>query len=326
MAVSVIVPAFNYGQFIARTIESVQAQTLADWECLVVDDGSSDDTGEVVAAIAANDSRVTYLRQPNAGLSAARNAGLRATTGEFVQFLDADDLIGPRKLERQAEILASRPEVDLVYGEARFFRDATPESPRVEWKRRLSTVSGAGEPLLAALVSANITVVQAPLIRRPLLELVRGFDPDLRALEDWDCWIRCALGGGEFLHDAGTGPDYWSYVRVHGASMSNDIDGMQRTAIEVRLRIHDRLSPRLQRLNTRRIHETEASLGLREALGSSPRAGARKLFNAGASERDLRWLILGCAVPILRQRPGRWAVQSLRKARARRRRSAGSPE
>ena len=314
--VSVIIPAFNYGRFIARTIQSLQAQTLTDWECLVVDDGSSDDTGEVVGAITANDPRINYLRQPNAGLGAARNAGIRATNGEFVQFLDADDLIGPRKLERQAEILRSHPEVDLVYGDARYFREDTPDSPRVEWDRRFSTVSGAGEPLLSALLVDNIMVVQASLTRRPLLERVGGFDPRLPRLEDWDYWIRCALTGAVFLYDSQAGPDCRSYVRVHRASMSSDSEAMLRTAVALRGRIHPNLPLRLRRANTRRIRQSEAELALRDALGHQPREGAVKLLKLGASERHLRWLVLGCAVPFLRLRPGRWALKSWRKRRA----------
>ena len=325
VTVSVIIPAFNYGRFITRTIESLQAQTLTDWECLVVDDGSTDDTAQAVAAISATDTRVRYLYQRNSGPSATRNAGVRATTGMFVQFLDADDLIGPGKLERQVGILASRPEVDLVYGETRYFKDAAVDSARIEWDGRLSTVSGSQEPLLNALVRGNIMVIQAPLIRRRLLERVGGFDPEFRTVEDWECWIRCALSGAMFLHDSGAGPDCRSYVRVHGASVSNDREAMLRAAILVRRGIQDRLSPTLRQLNARRIHDEEASLGLREALGASPRAGARKLLHAGAAERNPKWLLLACAVPLLRLRPGRWAVESWRAFKERRLRSGGSP-
>ena len=319
MTVSVIIPAFNYGRFIARTIASVQAQTLTNWECVVVDK-STDDTAEIVAAISADDARVRYLRQEDRGLSAARNAGLRATTGEFVQFLDADDLIGPRKLERQAEILASHPEVDLVYGQARYFRDATAESPRVEWERELSTVSGAGEPLLAALLRQNIMVVQAPLIRRPLLERIGGFDPNLPTIEDWDCWIRCALAGAVFQYDAGSGADCWSYVRVHGASMSSDQIAMHETAVRIREKVESKLpGPELRRLNRRRIHEQWAVIGMLQGLGDHPGSGMRHLLKAGLAERRFNWLAWGVLMPLVRRPPGSWAMRRLRAFRARRR-------
>jgi glycosyltransferase involved in cell wall biosynthesis len=317
--VSIIVPAFNYGRFIAGTIESVQAQTLTDWECLVVDK-STDDTADIVAAIAADDARVRYVRQADSGLSAARNAGLRATSGRFVQFLDADDLIGPGKLERQAEILESRPEVDLVYGEARYFRDATAESPRVEWERKLSTFSGAGEPLLAALLRENIMVVQAPLIRRPLLERVGGFDPNLPTIEDWDCWIRCALAGAVFQYDAGSGADCRSYVRVHGASMSSDQIAMHETAVRIREDVESKLpSPELRRLNRRRIHEQWAVIGMLEGLGDHLGSGMRHLLKAGLAERRITWLAWGVLMPLVRRPPGSWAMHRLRAFRARRR-------
>ena len=320
MMISVIIPAYNYGRFIARTIASVQAQTLSDWECLVVDDDSTDDTYEVVTAIAAQDARVRYMRRPNGTLSAARNAGLHATNGEFVQFLDADDLIGALKFEQQVAILAAHPEADLVYGDARYFVDATADAPRLEWERPLSAVSGSGEPLLAALLSDNIMVVQAPLIRRPLLERVGGFDAGLRKVEDWDCWIRCALVGATFLHHAGSGRDSRSYVRVHGASMSTDQIAMHRTVVEIRERVDTQLpSPALRRLNHKRIHDHWAILGRLEGLGDHPRLGMRYMLKAGLAERRIKWLAWGVLMPLVRVPPGGWAVSRLRAFLAHRR-------
>src|SRR5688500_7922397 len=113
--VSVVVPTYNYARFIGETFDSLRAQTYADWECVVVDDGSTDDTVEVVARWRERDPRIRYLRQPNQRQAAAKNTGLKEARGRYIQFLDADDLVEPRKLERQVEFLEATPSADIVY-------------------------------------------------------------------------------------------------------------------------------------------------------------------------------------------------------------------
>src|ERR1700753_1435580 len=107
--VSVIIPTYNYGAYITDAIESLRAQTYESWECVVVDDGSTDDTAEVVARFVERDPRVRYLRQENQRQSVAKNTGLAATAGEYIQFLDSDDRIEPLKFERQVEFLETHP-------------------------------------------------------------------------------------------------------------------------------------------------------------------------------------------------------------------------
>ena len=95
--VSVIVPTYNYGHFIEETLECLCSQTYPNWECVVIDDGSTDDTAERVARFIERDSRFKFLRQTNARQAAAKNNGLRNSVGQYIQFLDADDLIEPQK-------------------------------------------------------------------------------------------------------------------------------------------------------------------------------------------------------------------------------------
>src|SRR3990172_4396851 len=99
--VSVIVPCYNHGHFLAEALESVLAQSWQLWECIVVDDGSTDDTRQVVEAFVQIDTRFQYLHQSNQGLSAARNAGIAVCKGSYIQFLDADDMLEEKKLEAQ---------------------------------------------------------------------------------------------------------------------------------------------------------------------------------------------------------------------------------
>src|SRR5947207_2276441 len=122
--VSVIIPTYNYARFIAEALASVQSQTYSNWEMIVVDDGSTDDTEAVVKRIAADERRISYLRQENAQQAAARNNGIRQAKGNYFQFLDADDLIEPQKLEQQVAFLQQHPEVDIAYSSVRYFSES----------------------------------------------------------------------------------------------------------------------------------------------------------------------------------------------------------
>ncbi|MFC7670076.1 glycosyltransferase family 2 protein [Hymenobacter humi] len=167
--VSIIIPCYNYGWLLAETLDSVLAQTYQQWECIIIDDGSTDTTRVVATSYQARDSRFRYVYQPNGGLSAARNHGLQAATGEYIQFLDADDLLLPQKLELQVALLASHPEYDVVYGAVRYFMHGEPgklsrsfDMKDTHWQVELS---GHGSDLVAAMIPSNIMVVNAPLLR-----------------------------------------------------------------------------------------------------------------------------------------------------------------
>ncbi len=120
--VSVVIPTYNRGHTVCEAIESVLAQTFGDFEVIVVDDGSADDSAEKIAAI--RDSRVRYIRQSNAGVSAARNRGVAEARGEIISFLDSDDLWKPEKLTHEVRFLEEHPEVPAVFGDIEVrFRD-----------------------------------------------------------------------------------------------------------------------------------------------------------------------------------------------------------
>ena len=114
--VSVIIPTYNYGHFVKETLKSVADQTYKCIECIIVDDGSTDDTSERVAQVTTNDDRFIYLYKKNEGLGAARNTGITHSRGVYLQLLDSDDLLEPEKIARQVEYLEEHPEVDIVYG------------------------------------------------------------------------------------------------------------------------------------------------------------------------------------------------------------------
>jgi GT2 family glycosyltransferase len=230
--VSVIVPAYNYGRFLADALDSVLAQTHAEWECIVVDDGSTDDTAAVVRTFTELDSRFRYERQENAGLAAARNAGLRLSRGELIQFLDADDLLAPQKLQIHAGFLRAHPETAIVYSEVAFFRTGAPYDWRPSLGGRLSRsimarVHGADDAR-QKLQHYNIMPVPAALVRRAVFDEAGTFDSGAPAYEDYGFWIRCASAGCRFDF-CNTGAPV-AGIRAHDVSMSRDsrrmLDGL----------------------------------------------------------------------------------------------------
>ncbi len=263
--VTVIVPCFNYGHFIAASLESVAHQTYRHWECIVVDDGSTDDTKEIVAGFMAVDERFRYLYQPNKGMSAARNAGMREASGAYLQFLDADDLLERRKIEAQVGFLEENPDVDIVYGDARYFPSGEPERryAAIDGKSRspIKKISGGKEELLGYLLVDNIMVMSAPLLRRKILDTCGYFDEGLRALEDWEYWLRCVNSGARFGYLEGD--EALTLIRYHPGSVSKNKLLMLRANVEIRNRIHASLKEkRLESLNRNGIVNARIALAI----------------------------------------------------------------
>jgi teichuronic acid biosynthesis glycosyltransferase TuaG len=209
-AVSIITPAWNAAAYIGETIASVRAQTFEDWEWLIVDDGSSDDTVFTIVAHAAGDHRIILLRQPNAGPSAARNHAMRHASGRWFAFLDSDDVWQPRFLEAQLAVFRGHPGTDLVTATA-WNRggpfDGQPTRPPV-----------AGQPLLTheAIIRDETSVFIMTVFRREVFDALRGFDEQQWTSEDYDFWLRAAEAGFVFR----TNPEPLGWYRVRGESLS----------------------------------------------------------------------------------------------------------
>lgn len=304
--VSVIVPSYNYGHFIGATLESLQAQTFANWECIVIDDGSTDDTAAVVSRFAGTDPRIKFLQQQNRRQAVARNNGLTQARGKYVQFLDADDLLEPRKLELQVRFLEEHPEVDIVYGDTRYFTSERPQEllytmygENIPWQPK---ISGAGRDMLLPLVRRNTIIVGATLTRRAIVERAGPFDEGLPPVEDWDFWIRCALTGANFRYEEFE--QTWLLVRSHASSSSKN--KLHMTAAEVRMRRKlTRLlehEPQAWRANAQLLAEAEGTLGAQEVMhGWRPR-GIYYLSRAVIGDRKfrqrLKWLACALAAPL----------------------------
>ena len=183
--VSVIVPTHNRPDASVRAIRSVLDQTFADFELLVIDDASSDDTAERCEAV--DDPRVTLHRQPiNGGVARARNAGMRQARGRYLAFLDSDDLWEPTKLARQVALLESLPaECGMVYCGMRM--------SRADGSERIVTPTHRGD-LAELMLRENVILPggSGPVMRRSALATVGFFDPRLPAIEDYDYWLRLA--------------------------------------------------------------------------------------------------------------------------------------
>lgn len=184
MFVSTIIPAFNAVRTVVRTIESALAQTHVQQEVIVVDDGSSDGTADIVTSTFGE--RVRLLRQANAGASSARNSGIAAARGQLIALLDADDIWLPHKLERQVRYLVANPEVGAVQCGAAFVD---------EHLRTLEVrpCSSEGDALWDALHFRNLPAfLSALILRQSCLNRIGGFATDLVILEEWDMAIRTA--------------------------------------------------------------------------------------------------------------------------------------
>jgi glycosyltransferase involved in cell wall biosynthesis len=303
--VSVIIPSYNHGRFVGQALESVQAQTYQHWECIVVDDGSTDDTRAAVARCAEEDARIKYLYQENQGLSAARNSGIGSAAGKYLQFLDADDLIEEEKLGRQVVYLEQHAEVDIVYSSVRYFKDGDPGERRLSMSERdapwMPEASGSGDAMLRAMSLGNIMAVNCPLIRRTVIEAVGLFDPALPLLEDWDYWIRCAVQGQRFQFlDAERAR---ALVRYYAASASANRERMAGAARILQKKLRSLASdPQTGRSLDLIASQIEGSLGVEQIMAGDLARGMIGLLKAGALSRKPKWFVYALAAPFASRR------------------------
>lgn len=218
--VTAIIPTFNYGRFVARAVTSVLAQTYPNLECIVVDDGSTDDTQEVLRAFG---DQIKVIRQPNTGLSAARNRGIAEARGRYIAFLDADDWWSPVKIATQVEWLETHPGVGCV-GCGR---------EHVESDGCVSTLAGLPNHRSRRETLRDLAVRafwvsgsgSGALVRAEVLSAAGGFDESLTAAEDWDLWLRLAA-----LTDIDNVPAVLTTIRRHGTGVFRNVDRMEQNS------------------------------------------------------------------------------------------------
>jgi len=185
-AVSVIMPVYNTGDMVRTTIESVLAQTFSDFEFIIIDDGSRAETSEIVRSY--TDPRIRYCYQENQGMASARNRGIELAQGQYLAFLDHDDIWLPEKLDEQLKIFAAYPETMLVYSQVEFFND------RRSWLQDEPILNGqVFISLLRSCVIHSTSCVMVP--RTALFNSALRFHPDSVPCDDYELWLRIALLG-----------------------------------------------------------------------------------------------------------------------------------
>lgn len=208
--VSVIVPCYNTGRYLRETVRSVQAQTVTAWELVLVNDGSSDDTWNVIQELAEDDPRLVPITQPNGGTAHARNTGFRHSNrdAKFVAFLDSDDLWEPDALERLIRATEELPGSVGAHGLGRYVdSEGTPFFPgqlealgrcrRVVSDRGLRT-AGSHEPTCFAMLaySSIIATMGLVLLRRTAIDGELPCDPAVAPCDDYDLWLNVVRAGG----------------------------------------------------------------------------------------------------------------------------------
>jgi len=314
-AVTVIMPAYNVEPYVGEALRSVLAQTFTDFEVVVVDDGSTDRTAEVVGACAAADARVRLVRQANRGLAGARNTALRMARGDLFALLDSDDLWEPDFLAEQVAILRQRPDVDIVTGNGWIMggpQDGELARPCPD---------GRPQPDLASILGDEFAVFIMSVFRRRVYEIVGCFDETLRTNEDYEFWLRAALSGCRFTrNDRPLG-----HYRVRADSLSANEMRMLRGILVVYGKLRPLMTRRPLELavldaQTERFHTEWLAAEARQALEASDFAAAREHLDRLHARRGGAVLVL--ARLLARIAPRTLArVYGLRRARA----AASSP-
>lgn len=255
--VSVIIPAYNYAHYLPFTIDSVVEQSLSDWECLIIDDGSTDNTKDVAEKYTVADRRIKYFYKANGGLSSARNYGLQMAKGKYVIFLDADDMLEKNNLKHLSDFLENQNGNNAVFGKfVKFYDDYTPEYP---WYQEYNYREGLQTDFHSRLVEKNSLPPCAPLSPLSIIkEHNLTFDESLTSYEDWDFWLKLSSYCNFYYIP---GENAAAKVRFHTGSMSTDNWRMEINQLKVRLELAKSITNKMDNLsNTKGIESSVKTL------------------------------------------------------------------
>ena len=213
--VSIIIPCYNAASFIADAINSVLGQTYNSFEIILINDGSTDNTMEVLNKFS-HDNRLIYYCQTNEGLSAARNKGVELAKGEYIALLDADDIWLPQKLAQQMMLFSSDPAVDMVFTDF-----ATFDSTGVVASSKLPDKGVELVTYSELFARNNFIYPSTVMIRKSIFSECGGFDTALRSIEDYDMWLRIAR-----RHKIACIPAPLVSIRQHDSNMSTNVARM----------------------------------------------------------------------------------------------------
>ncbi len=240
--VSIIIPAFNAGRYLESTLTSIRDQHFPYWECIVVNDGSTDATGDIANRIAKADSRIRVFHQKNAGVSAARNFALKQIShqSQYIAFMDADDLYVPDGLLRLLELtrdgvigahgLAGWIDSDGKSLQPQSYSDANQQRLRTQgWK--VTAMAPEERTDFNAVVTKSFYPPGTAILRREIAKAVGDFDPTLSPAEDWDYWVRVLRHGDMAFTDQTV-----CLYRKHGSNASGAVPKLHRANDRVRLK------------------------------------------------------------------------------------------
>ncbi|TCA20905.1 glycosyltransferase [Rhizobium leguminosarum bv. viciae] len=221
--ISFLIPAYNAADTLAECLASLQQQSRSNWQAVVVDDGSTDRTWEVLESIAKTDSRILPARQPNAGAAAARNHAARLTVAPLLCMLDADDWLDPTFIENMQPVAGDSSPAAIAYCA---FRRVAPDGRLMQVEQPPILTGDVAKREFSSFCALAIHTVVFP---RSLFELLGGMDETLQTCEDWDLWLRMAFSGAEFRRV----DKCLAFYRMKADSLSGDPIKMVRDAIRV---------------------------------------------------------------------------------------------
>lgn len=249
--VSVIIPTYNRAALLPRAVESVAGQTLADWELIVVDDGSTDQTPKIAEGLAARfPHRFTYLQQVNGGASAARNRGIDAARGDFVAFLDSDDEFRRDKLEKQIDLFRRRPELGLVYSDyslmdlegcdvGRAFDAKFPNARLLPCQNVTPTARACVDSLFDHLVRGYFVSTITGMVRREVLGSRIRFCEKLSYAEEWLFFLDVSRATPAGFVDEPLSIHHYTSGSLSRANKRRNLVGMRELLREMKTRYHD---------------------------------------------------------------------------------------
>ena len=204
--VTIITPCFNREKFIAETLDCIQKIHYSNWECIVVDDGSTDNSGKIIQEFVQKDSRFKYFYHTNCGISNTKNTAVANSDGKYIFPLDSDDLISPYYIAEAVEIMENNPNVKVVYTDGAYFGDK---------KRKWHLNDYTFNDLLISNCIPN-----SALFRRIDFDKCGGYDPALVINEDWDLWINILKNGGEVVKIK---KEYFFYRKHDGSTIMKHV-------------------------------------------------------------------------------------------------------
>jgi glycosyltransferase involved in cell wall biosynthesis len=221
--VSIIMPVYNGADYVSRAINSVLSQTYSSYELIIVDDGSTDNSQDIIAPFLSNP-KIKYISQANAGVAATRNNGIAIAQGEFVALLDQDDIWLPDKLALQIQFMANHPDIGLLHTAIQCINN---NDELISCKNMIWVGKYEGW-CTAKLIAGNGIAPLTILARIDLLKRCGGFAQTRAPADDWDLWLRMSR-----LAPLGFLPDICAHYRIHDCNESRNLLKMKRAEITV---------------------------------------------------------------------------------------------